>query len=140
MKIQNIELLEDSRAIFPLMHELREHLTEASFLELLSSAKQDGHYKLLGAQEGPKWVALMGYRIIVDFVHGRHLYIDDLVVSKACRSQGIGKLLLNHAKELALASGCSYLRLCTGIENHRGKKFYEDNKWDQRAVVYKLKV
>jgi len=36
----------------------------------------------------------MGYRLLHDFVHGRHLYIDDLVVTSRLRSSGLGAELL----------------------------------------------
>lgn len=82
----------------------------------------------------------MGYRIITDFVHGRHLYIDDLVTSEEVRSQGHGATLLKYAEAMAKQKGCSNLRLCTGIDNEGGKRFYEKNSWNLRAVVYKKKL
>ena len=75
-----------------------------------------------------------------DFVHGRHLYIDDLITDPRLRSRGYGAQLLRHAEELAPTLGCHNLRLCTGIENERGKGFYERAGWKLRAVVYKRKL
>lgn len=82
----------------------------------------------------------MGYRVLCDFVHGRHLYIDDLVTDENIRSKGYGATLLKEAEKIAQENGCTNLRLCTGIDNDRGKTFYEKNNWNLRAVVYKKKL
>jgi hypothetical protein len=42
--------------------------------------------------------------------------------------------------DLAKELDCKGLRLCTGIENEQGKKFYERNGWSLRAVAYKKKL
>jgi ribosomal protein S18 acetylase RimI-like enzyme len=139
VEIKFIESIEESKSVFPIMKELRSHLSEAEYLELLLSAKANG-YQLVGAYEGKNCLGLMGYRTLFDFVHGKHIYIDDLVVTASIRSQGIGAQLLSYAKEIAMSNGCSRLRLCTGNENENGKRFYEKNGWEQRAVVYKMKI
>ncbi len=82
----------------------------------------------------------MGYRILFDFVHDKHLYIDDLVVASSLRSQGFGKQLLDFAEVEARRLGCRGLRLCTGVENEGGKRFYERSGWAPRALAYKKKL
>jgi hypothetical protein len=37
-------------------------------------------------------------------------------------------------------TGCPRLRLCTGIQNEKGKAFYERNGWNLRAVAYKTQI
>lgn len=39
--------------------------------------------------ENEKILALMGYRILYDFVRGRHLYIDDLVSVEKSKGYGL---------------------------------------------------
>lgn len=135
-------LLEETqvRGIFPLFKQLREHLNEAEFWRIYQAAKKEGGYALWGAFEGEACMGLLGVRILTDFVHGRHLYIDDLVVAEAARSKGIGAFLLAEARRLAGEQGCSQIRLCTGIQNERGKAFYERNGLSLRAVAYKAKL
>ena len=82
----------------------------------------------------------MGVRLLYDYVHLKHFYIDDLVIDENQRSNGIGAKLLQHAEELAKKEKCTGLRLCTGTENHRGIQFYEKQKWLQRALVFKKKI
>jgi ribosomal protein S18 acetylase RimI-like enzyme len=82
----------------------------------------------------------MGHRVLHDFVHGKHLYIDDLVTTVSHRSKGIGALLLKRAEVDAQQLGCQSLRLCAGVSNEDGKRFYEKQQWQFRSVVYKKKL
>lgn len=130
----------NSTQFFDLLKQLRPNLTPSSFRAILEEAREKSGYQLVGLESDGHLAALMGYRILCDFVHGRHLYIDDLVTSEAVRSKGHGAALLKHAEQLAEENGCANLRLCTGIENQRGKDFYEKNAWNLRAVVFKKKL
>jgi ribosomal protein S18 acetylase RimI-like enzyme len=134
--------LEDTqvRSELPLLRQLREHLSEEELWGLYQAAQKESGYTLWGAFDQSHCLGLMGARILTDFVHGRHLYIDDLVVAESARSKGIGAYLLSEAKKLASAEGCAQLRLCTGIQNERGKSFYERNGLSLRAVAYKAKL
>jgi len=140
MEFRLIETEEQAVQVFPVMRELREALDVDGFLNLLEAARRESGYRLLGAYENDQCLGLMGYRVLTDFVHGRHLYIDDLVTSKERRSQGLGSHFLERAKHIARLEGCGRLRLCTGVANERGKRFYEKNGWDLRAVAYKSNV
>ncbi|WP_413289165.1 GNAT family N-acetyltransferase [Bdellovibrio sp. HCB337] len=137
VKIQNREDLEKC---FPLMKELRPHLSEQDYLEIYRHAHAMDGYEIVALEYDGKLAALMGYRLIYDFVRGKHLYIDDLVSTDKMRSQGLGAELLKHAESIAQSLGCKTLRLCTGVENERGKKFYEKNKWTFRAYAFTKKI
>ena len=125
---------------FSLMKELRPHLSLQEYLAIYEKARQESKYEILALEEDDQIVALMGYRFLTDFVRGRHLYIDDLVVSEKVRSRGWGAYLLKRAEEIAKDNNCKILRLCTGVENSRGMKFYESNAWVKRAYAYTKKI
>lgn len=125
---------------YELLKELRPHLTFDAFRQTFNEAEKTSGYKMVGIEDESGLVALMGYRILHDFVHGKHVYIDDLVSRAASRSKGHGTILLKHAEEIAKENDCTNLRLCTGIENEAGKKLYQKNNWNLRAVVYKKKI
>lgn len=127
-------------SVFQLMRELRPHLTEKSFNEIYQSAKKADGYALYGYYQNSECIGLMGARFLSDYVHGFHLYIDDLVTSAKARSKGIGAELLKFAENLAKEKNCTGLRLCTGVDNKDGMRFYEREGWASRAVVYKKKV
>ena len=122
------------------MKQLRPSLTLENFKSIYREARACNDYDIIGLEEDGKLIALMGYRIVWDYVHGKHIYIDDLVTDESVRSKGHGATLLKHAESIARLNQCTNLRLCTGMGNEGGKKFYERNSWNFRAVVYKKKL
>ncbi|MCC2678000.1 MAG: family N-acetyltransferase [Pseudobdellovibrio sp.] len=131
---------ENVPSILPLLQELRPHITADDLKTIYEQARRADGFTFYGYYEGSRCVGLMGLRYLTDFVHKFHLYIDDLVVTKDQRSSGVGAKLLKFAEELAKEKNCSGLRLCTGIENEAGKRFYERENWNLRAIVYKKKI
>ena len=119
------------------MRELRPHLDRDAFVALCRDAATRDGYTLHGALDGGRLVGVMGMRELVDLVHGRHLYVDDLVVAEGARSRGVGSRLLAHAERVARERGGLGLRLCTGVDNAPGRRFYEREGWVARAVAYK---
>lgn len=127
-------------ATYPVIRELRQDLTLPDFISLVAEARRRDDYELVAAFEGAACVAAMGYRVLFDLVHGKHLYVDDLVVTESHRSRGLGARLLGHAEGEAQRRGCRSLRLCAGIENVGGRRFYERNGWFARSLVFKKKL
>jgi ribosomal protein S18 acetylase RimI-like enzyme len=138
----NLEYKEivDLEQAYQIMKELRTKLSLKDFISIYNQARSADQYTLIGAFVGDECVAVMGYRILFDYVHGKHLYIDDLVTTESYRSKGVGAKLLKKAEEIAKKSACAYFRLCTGFENESAKKFYEREGLNLRAVVYKKKL
>lgn len=97
-------------------------------------------YRIVVSEAAGKITAMMGYRILHDLAHGSHLYVDDLVTVATSRSRGHGKRLLAFAEAEARRLGLSGLRLCAGIDNESGRRFYEREGWEARSVAYKKKV
>lgn len=137
MKIRKLETLEEIKSALPILLELRPHLTLETFLNIYDMAQKRDEYELVAAFQDQQLVGLMGFRILYDYVHGKHLYIDDLIVTESKRNLKIGAQLLKYAEEQARVHQCLKLRLCTGIDNQKGKKFYDREGWKLRAVVYK---
>lgn len=136
----NFDSLEQMQLAYNVLRELRPSLSFDDFLQISSTAQLHDGYKIFCVMNEGRAEAYLGYRILYDFVHGKHLYVDDLVVAEGLRSQGMGAKLLNFAEQAAKDNGCAKLRLCTGVDNDRGKTFYEKNDWKIRAVVYKKSV
>lgn len=130
----------DLEKCFPVMKELRPHLSFDEYLEIYNEAHSSDGYEIVAIESEGKVLAALGYRILSDFVRGRHIYVDDLVSSESVRSKGLGAQLLKYAESIAEEMGCKSLRLCTGIENERGVQFYEKNGWTKRAYAYTKKL
>lgn len=132
--------IEDLEKFYLVIKELRTELSYDEFVEIYKMSHIANEYEVVGYEIDNQMVAAMGFRILYDLVHGKHLYIDDLVVSERFRSHGLGAELLKHAEEVAKQKNCKGLRLCTGVDNSRAKIFYEKNGWSLRSVAYKKKV
>ncbi len=135
-----LNLPEDLEKAFPIVKELRTHLDFADFSRLVMLANAADGYRLVAREDRGQILAVMGYRILHDLVHGSHLYVDDLVTGKDARSQGHGAALLNYAEAEARRLGLTGLRLCTGADNEAARRFYEREGWLPRAIAYKKKV
>lgn len=130
----------DLERCFPVICELRPHLNLQEFLDIYKNAHTKEAYDIIALELDGLIVGAMGYRITHDLVRGKHIYIDDLVITKNERSKRLAPELLQYAEKLAQDNGCKVLRLCAALENTRGMKFYESNGWSQRAVAYNKKV
>jgi GNAT superfamily N-acetyltransferase len=129
----------DLERFYPVIKELRPHLSLENFVDIYKKARSADSYEIVGIQKEDKILAVMGYRVLHDFVRGTHLYIDDLVTTDDQRSKGLGARLLNYAEKIAPMLGCPSLRLCTGLGNERGQKFYKAQGWVETSIAYKKK-
>lgn len=112
------------RACHALMQQLRPQLTSADEWVARWRCQRDEGYRLLARYDGDTPVALAGYRVQHNLVHGRFLYVDDLVTDARVRSGGHGAAVLAQLKQAALELGCAKLVLDTGLGNALGQRFY----------------
>ncbi len=138
--VEYVEIPEGLEKIFPIVKELRPHLEFAEFKRLVSLAHAADGYRIVAREVKGQVVAVMGFRILHDLVHGSHLYVDDLVVTKDERSGGHGAQLLRFAEGEARRLGLAGLRLCAGNENKEAHKFYVREGWEVRALAFKKKM
>lgn len=90
---------------------------------------------------------MLGSEVGADLDDFRHSFnrsflhtILDLVVHESSRSKGIGAKLLPFAENFTKEKNCKVLRLSTGIQNERGKSFYEKLGWQLTALAYTKKI
>jgi GNAT superfamily N-acetyltransferase len=119
-----IDREQDVAACYPLMQQLRPHLTGLEeFLARWRRQVGDG-YRLLAVRRDGRPVALAGFRVQENLIHGRFLYVDDLVTDETRRGSGLGQRLIERLKEEARALGCARLVLDTAMGNALGHRFY----------------
>ncbi|WP_158816382.1 GNAT family N-acetyltransferase [Methylocapsa sp. S129] len=125
--LADISSVDDEHAVaacYPLMRQLRPHLaSEQEFIARWRRQVAAG-YRLLAMWRETKPVALAGYRVQDNFVHGVHLYVDDLVTDETLRSGGYGHALIERLKAEGRALGCAKLVLDTPLTNTLGHRFY----------------
>ncbi len=111
-------------ACYGLMRQLRPHLaSEQEFLARWQRQVTAG-YRLLALWQGAKPVALAGFRVQENLVHGVHFYVDDLVTDEDSRSSGHGRVLMERLKSEGRVLSCTKLVLDTPLTNTLGHRFY----------------
>jgi ribosomal protein S18 acetylase RimI-like enzyme len=109
---------------FALMRQLRPHLSgPEEFLARWRRQAGDG-YRLVAVHRDGRPAALAGFRVQENLMHGRHLYVDDLVTDEAQRSAGLGERLMSHLLSIGREQGCARLVLDTALSNVLGHRFY----------------
>jgi GNAT superfamily N-acetyltransferase len=71
---------------------------------------------------------------------GVRCWVEDLAVSPEHRSQGVGKALLDRAKDWARERGASHLELDSGDARAEAHRFYEreEPSWTSRCFSWQL--
>ncbi|CAG9183295.1 hypothetical protein LMG23992_04952 [Cupriavidus laharis] len=124
LTLRHAETEADILACFPVMRQLRAKLqTPEDFLATVTLQGGQG-YRLLALWDDGKPVALAGYRRLDNLIHGRFLYVDDLITTAEGRGQGHGELLLRALRERGRTEGCQRLVLDTGLANALAQRFY----------------
>lgn len=112
------------QACYPVMRELRPHITEADFPSRVHALQAAG-YQLVYIEENGMPIAAAGFRVIDNLAWGRFLYVDDLVTISTHRSQGHGKALLDWLKQYARDNDCGRLHLDSGSQRVDAHRFYD---------------
>lgn len=123
IQVREIDADADVRRSFPVMRQLRPHLTEDEYVARVHSQRAGG-YRLAIVDEDGEVRAAAGFRILEMLVQGRHLYVDDLVTDETRRSLGHGGLLFDWLMDEARRAGCATLELDSGVQRLRAHAFY----------------
>ena len=110
-------------ACYPVMKELRPHISEAEFLPRVREQQQTG-YLLAYLEDDGEAVAVAGFRLGLNLAWGRFLYVDDFVTLPQKRSNGYGKQLLSWLQGYAIEHGCDQLHLDSGMQREEAHRFY----------------
>ena len=111
-------------ACFPVMSLLRSQLANAEEFVARVARQHTAGYRILAAWQQGAPIGLAGYRVEENLIHGRFVYIDDLVTAEGERRQGIGARLLDAVAAEGRRLGCGRLVLDTALDNVLGHRFY----------------
>lgn len=139
-EIKNVNTEQELEDIFPIIKQLRENLNFDSFKSLYVKAKRENRYCICGLYLESVPVAAVGYRVLHDFCHGEHLYIDDLVTDYNYRSNGYGAELLRYLEVYAQKQELPIIRLSSGLDKEEAHRFYKRNNWPIRSYVFKKSI
>ena len=124
---------------YPVMSQLRPHLTAEAFVEQAQRQMGDG-YALLFADVNGAVAGVAGYRISENLVYGKFLYVDDLVTDEAIRSQGVGGALFDFLVETARLNGCAQFHLDSGVQRYGAHRFYLAKRMDITSHHFGMKL
>jgi GNAT superfamily N-acetyltransferase len=102
------------------MRELRaHHADEAEFVRRVDEVQRPQGYRLVGAFEDERCLAVAGFRVLHTLAWGDALYVDDLSTHPDGRRRGYGRALLEWCAAEAKRLGCDQLHLDSGVEANR---------------------
>lgn len=123
---------------FPVMKQLRTHLTENSYIELVTEAQEKEGYHLLALFNNEEIVAVIGFHPMITLYYGNFIWVCDLVTDTDHRSKGYGEKLLNYVYEWAQDKGYETIALSSGLQRTGAHRFYEE-KMNYEKVSYVFK-
>jgi ribosomal protein S18 acetylase RimI-like enzyme len=124
IRLRYAETDREVAACFPVMALLRPHLSTAEELVTRVARQRAAGYRILAAWRDDLPLALAGYRVEENLIHGRFIYVDDLVTAESERGSGLGAQLLAAVAEAGQREGCTRLVLDTALDNVLAHRFY----------------
>jgi GNAT superfamily N-acetyltransferase len=102
------------------MRALRTHYDdETEFVRRVDDVQRPEGYRLLGAFEDGRCLAVAGFRELNTLAWGHVIYVDDLSTHPDGRRRGHGRALLEWIAGEARRLGCDQLHLDSGVEANR---------------------
>jgi GNAT superfamily N-acetyltransferase len=102
------------------MSALRTHYTdEAEFVRRVDEVQRPQGYRIVGAFDDERCVAVAGFRVIQNLAWGDTLYVDDLSTLPEARGRGYGRALLEWCRDEGARVGCGEFHLDSGVGPER---------------------
>ena len=130
---------EEIRSCYPVMAELRPHVSAEEFLPRVRRQMEDAGYRLAYLSDG-EVKAVAGFRISECLAWGRFMYVDDLVSKEGERSKGYGGQLFDWLVEYARGEGCEQFHLDSGVQRFAAHRFYLTKRMSIDAHHFGLKL
>lgn len=68
------------------------------------------------------------------------LQLQTIAVDEQYRGHGVGRQLLNHAKEVAKELGFSHLRVVALAKNDRARHLYRDCGFHEQEIIHEIEL
>jgi ribosomal protein S18 acetylase RimI-like enzyme len=124
MTVGHATSVDELTACFPVIAHLRPKLASPSEWCDRAAGMYVAGYRVLVWRIADEVRAVAGYRITENLIHGRFLYVDDLVVCPEHRGQKLGSRLLTELSEIGRQALCTRLVLDTAATNLAAQRFY----------------
>ena len=139
MKIALAETEADIARCYPVMVELRPHLSASEFASRVRKQQGTG-FELAYLEEAGEVRAVTGFRYLETLAWGKILYVDDLVAAPAQRSRGHGGQLFDWLVAQAKQNNCDEFHLDSGVQRFGAHRFYLTRRMDIICHHFALKL
>jgi predicted N-acetyltransferase YhbS len=117
----------DLRELASLQKELIDEESDIErMLELFPTIQKDDNYYLLGARSDGRLVASLA-GIVCHDLFGKcipFMIVENVIVAKYLRQQGIGTRLMKEIERIAKERGCRYIMLVSSAKRRKARDFY----------------
>jgi len=124
---------------FPVMAQLRTHLSAEQFAQQAKRQQHEG-YRLVYLEDVGEIRSLAGFRFMEMLAFGKILYVDDLITASNDRSKTYGSQLFDWLVEHAKAKGCAQLHLDSGVHRFSAHRFYLTKRMEISSHHFSLKL
>jgi hypothetical protein len=124
---------------YPVMAELRPHVSADDFVSRVKRQMEIANYELAYATDGDV-KAVAGFRISECLAWGKFLYVDDLVSRSDDRSKGYGGTLFDWLVEYSRQNDCDQFHLDSGVHRFAAHRFYLLKRMAIEAHHFGLKL
>lgn len=136
--ITELQTEKDIKEAYPIMSQLRTHLTQAAYLDLVGEAREKDRYHMAALWEGQTMVAVIGFKPMTTLYYGRFVWVCDLVTHAKERSKGYGERLLSYVQSWARDRAYEKVALSSGLERYEAHRFYEEKMgYEKASYVFK---
>ncbi|WP_336619002.1 GNAT family N-acetyltransferase [Jeotgalibacillus sp. ET6] len=123
---------------YPLMSQLRTHLSEDEYLTIMEETVKENQYRLFGVWENKELKALVGFMPMTTLYYGRFIWVCELVTDHRERSRGYGIILLDFVEQYAKDHDFQKVALSSGLQRQDAHRFYEEKgTYDKVSYVFK---
>ncbi|MBM7644513.1 GNAT superfamily N-acetyltransferase [Scopulibacillus daqui] len=123
---------------FPVVKQLRTHLDERTYLDLVIDAQDNDNYKMFALYENNRITAIVGFKPMITLYYGRFVWVCDLVTDSENRSKGYGEKLLAYVHQWAKDNHYECVALSSGLQRKDAHRFYENKmNYDKISYVFK---
>lgn len=141
MRIQEIHTKEEIEAVYPIMNQLRTHLTKDMYMDLVQEAMDNDRYHMAAGWDGGEIVAVIGFKPMTTLYYGRFVWVCDLITDSKKRSKGYGEILLSYVEEWARDRTYEKVALSSGLQRFEAHRFYEEKmQYEKASYVFKKDV
>jgi len=126
--IKVAETDEEIDKCYPVMAELRPHISREDFLPQVRRQMAASGFQLVYLSLGSDIKAVAGIRIAEWLARGKSLDLEDLVAAESDRSKGYGGQLFDWLLDYGRGRGCTEIRLVSNVSRFRAHQFYLKKK------------